>query len=160
MKKSLLFVTAIVASIAFCDEPISSGDIVPGEWNSNYRAAKDYAVKNHIPFIAIVSKYPAQCHFCSMFHSKWTDETFLTWAKKYGAIMGALYTNNPDGTDVKWVDWVAGSNTGFPFVRLYWEKGDGQIVSDLFMGRNTSLGDWNGDGIKGTQADFIAPASQ
>ena len=148
--------------IAALAEPISSGPIVPGEWNSNYRAAYEYAVANHMPFIAIVSKYPEQCHFCSMFHDKWTCDEFLEWAKARGPIMGAFYTNSPDGTDSKWVDWVAGkagsagSISGFPMIRVYWDKGNGNIVWDRFMGRQSSIGDADGDKTSGTVKDFIA----
>ena len=157
MKKTGLFVAAIAMSlVGFAAEPISSGEIVPGEWNSNYRAALDYALENNMPFLTVVSKYTSQCHFCAMFHDKWTSDTFLAWAKSKGIIMGAFFDNAPYDHDQKWCDWARGSNTGYPFIRIYWKKSDGSVVSDLFMGRNTSLGDHDGDGVKGTEADFIA----
>ena len=163
MKKCLMAILGLAfTQITALAEPISSGPIVPGEWNSNYRAAYEYAVANHMPFIAIVSKYPEQCHFCSMFHDKWTCDEFLEWAKARGPIMGAFYTNSPDGTDSKWVDWVAGkagsagSISGFPMIRVYWDKGNGNIVWDRFMGRQSSIGDADGDKTSGTVKDFIA----
>lgn len=157
MKKMFLAIMAACIGFAvFGEEPISSGDIVPGEWNANYRAAYQYALDNNMPFIAIVSKNPAQCHFCSMFHDKWTSESFLAFARQFGAVMGAFYDNAPYEHDKSWVDWVRGSNSGYPMVRLYWKKKDGKIVSDQFMGRVTSLGDVDGDGVKGKEEDFIA----
>ena len=129
---------------------------MPGEWNSNYRQAQKYAEDNNLPLIAIVSKQPAQCHFCALFHDKWCDDTFVEWAKSFGAIMGAFYDNAPYDHDRSWVDWVRGSNTGYPMMRLYWKKKDGKVVSDQFMGRAGSLGDVDGDKIKGTQKDLFA----
>lgn len=157
MKLSLLGVMiGVLASVSFADEPISSGPIVPGEWNSNCWEARTYAEEHNMPLICVVSKRPQGCHFCEMFHPKWTDATFLAWAKEFGAVQAALFGIDPYATDKKWVDWVRGSNTGYPMVRLYWKKPDGKVVSDMFMGRATSLGDVDGDGIQGTQADFIA----
>lgn len=112
MKKKLFAALAAalcsVAVWAAVSEPISSGPIVPGEWNSNYRQAQKYAEDNNLPFIAIVSKQPAQCHFCALFHDKWCDDTFVEWAKSFGAIMGAFYDNAPYDHDRSWVDWVRG----------------------------------------------------
>ena len=160
MKKKLFAALAAalcsVAVWAAVSEPISSGPIVPGEWNSNYRQAQKYAEDNNLPFIAIVSKQPAQCHYCALFHDKWCDDTFVEWAKSFGAIMGAFYDNAPYDHDRSWVDWVRGSNTGYPMMRLYWKKKDGKVVSDQFMGRAASLGDVDGDKIKGTQKDLFA----
>ena len=156
MKKTALTIAAIAMSLVGIAEPISSGEIVPGEWNSNYRAAYNYALANNMPFLTVISKHTTQCHFCSMFHDKWTSNEFLAWAKGRGIIMGAFYDSAPYDHDKSWCDWARGSNTGYPFVRIYWKKKDGSVVSDLFMGRNSSLGDHDGDGIKGTQADFIA----
>ena len=158
-----LLIGLVLLQAAFASEyPISDGPIVPGEWNSNYRAAYQYAIDNNIPFIAIVSKYPAQCHFCSMFHDKWTCDEFLQWAKERKPVLGAFYTKSPDGTDSSWVDWVAGkagaagSVSGFPMIRIYWQKSDGTVVWDRFMGRQSSIGDVDGDKSSGTVMDFIA----
>lgn len=156
MKKTVLFLAAIATSLVGVAEPISDGDIVPGEWNSNYRAAYQYALANNMPFVTIISKHPNQCHFCSLFHDKWTSDEFLDWARSRGIIMGAFYDNAPYEHDKSWCDWARGSYTGYPFVRIYWKKSDGTVVSDNFMGRNTNLGDNDGDGIKGSQEDFIA----
>ena len=100
MKKALtaLVGVALLRFVAVA-EPISDGPIEPGEWNSKYREAYAYAVANHMPFIAIVSKYPSQCHMCAQFHDKWTCDEFLEWAKARGPIMGAFYTKTPDGTE-------------------------------------------------------------
>ena len=65
-------------------------------------------------------------------------------------------TQAPDSTDREWVDWVAGDNTGYPFVRCYWKKKDGTVVNDIFMGRNSSIGDRDKDGSSGTVDDLIA----
>ena len=65
-------------------------------------------------------------------------------------------TPAPDLTDKAWVDWAAGDNTGYPLVRFYWKKKDGTVVSDIFMGRNTSIGDCDKDGSSGTVDDLIA----
>jgi thiol-disulfide isomerase/thioredoxin len=157
MKKLTMFAAAILCALAVnAAEPISNGPIVPGEWNSRYREAFDYAVANNIPFITVISRPAEACHFCEMFHDKWTSKTFLEWAKGAGMIMGVLYTNDPYGYDQAWCDWARGKNTGYPFIRIYWQKSDGSVVSDLFMGRNSSLGDVDGDGKLGTQSDFIA----
>ena len=157
MKQELLALSiAALAVSAFGEEPISSGPIVPGEWNSNYKQAQKYAEDNGMPFIALVSQTPAACHYCSMFHEKWTSDTFVAWAKDFGAVMGVLYSADAYGKDSSWCDWVRGSNTGFPMIHLYWPKKTGSKVSDRFMGRAGSLGDVDGDGTKGTEADFIA----
>ncbi len=156
MKKIILLAISALALAVGAAEPISSGEIVPGEWNSNYRKAYQYALDHNMPFITIISKYPTQCHFCALFHDKWTSDEFLAWAKERGPIMGAFYDNGPYAHDQSWCDWARGSYTGYPFVRIYWKKSDGTVVSDIFMGRVSSVGDADGDGIKGTQADFIA----
>ena len=106
-------------------EPISYGEIVPGEWNGNYRAAYDYAMENNMPYIIVISKHITQCHFCELFHPKWTSDTFLAWAKERKAVMAAFLDSDPYGHDKSWCDWARGSNTGYPFVRLYWKKADG-----------------------------------
>lgn len=162
-----LLAVALLAQAAFASEyPISDGPIVPGEWNSDYRGAQKYALDNNIPFIAIVSKYPSQCHFCSMFHDKWTCDEFLEWARARKPIMGAFYSKTPDGTDSDWVDWVAGKNgaagsiSGFPMIRIYWKKSDGTVVWDRFRGSQSSIDDLDGDKTKGSVYDFIARLEQ
>ena len=116
----------------------SSKTIVPGEWNSNFNEAKAFAAENDMPLIAVWSK--KGCHFCNLFDNNLDKEEFKAWAAETKMVMIYLKASK-DSDFLTQRDWIRGSYTGFPFVRVYWEKkGESTPRSDRFMGRKSSYG--------------------
>ena len=135
-----LFIVAFLALIAhdtFAVTWSTSKTIEPGVWNSNFDTAKAYAAENGLPLIAVWSK--VGCHYCNIFDGHLENEAFKAWAAETGMVMIYLKASK-DGDFKAARDWIRGSYTGFPFIRVYWEKKGEPTKSDRFMGRMGSYG--------------------
>ena len=142
---------ALAANLAwaskYAPEPISSGEIEPGVWNSSLSKGREY-VKNHpgVPLIAVWSK--RGCHMCEIFDSSYlTKEPYVTWQKESGAVF--VYVNSSSWSNTPELEWIAGDSkdgcepkmlADAPFVRVYWYDANGKKITDLrFTGRNSKI---------------------
>lgn len=142
MKKMFVSVLALIIGMSlFAGETaklvktrLSSGSAArAGVWLSNFSKAKSYAVNNKVPLIAVWSNGD-KCGHCIRFESACNSSTFKNWMKTSGCVFYFIYSG--DGGDGK-VDssvfhWIRGSNTSYPFVRIYWPAGkvDVKTVGD------------------------------
>ena len=106
----------------------SSEAIVPGEWNTNFSNAKTFAVQNGMPLLVLWSN--PGCGYCNKMKTACNTDTFVAWRKAKQIVLVIS-----EG-DVSVRDWARGSNTQFPFMRLYWPSGN---VDVAFTGRSTTI---------------------
>ncbi len=137
LKMLFAMLLAFVIQSASAVTGSSSKTIVPGEWNSNFNEAMAFAAENDMPLIAVWSK--KGCHFCNIFDTNLEKEEFKAWAAETKMVMIYLKATR-DSDFLTQRDWIRGSNTGFPFVRVYWEKKGSATKSDRFTGRASSYG--------------------
>lgn len=134
MKKTILIALAVVA-FGFCRslqavdiEGISSGDIVPGEWNSNFAAALSYAEKNGTPLLILWSN--PGCAQCNKMKTACNTGTFVSWRREKQIVMVISEGDRSSKSFAK------NSSGKYPYMRLYWPAGG---VDSRFTGRSTTI---------------------
>ena len=134
MKKIMLTVLALVA-FGLCRplqavniEGASSGAIVPGEWNTNFTAAKAYAEQNRIPLLILWSN--AGCSQCNKMKTACNTSTFVDWRRKKQIVL--VISEN----DASSKSFAKNGSGKFPYMRLYWPAGS---VDVRFTGRSSSI---------------------
>lgn len=101
----------------------SSAVVAPGIWHANLSKAKSYADSKGLPLIAVWSNGD-RCGHCIRFTSAVNTSTFKTWMKNSGAVFFFGYwgdeANKIGSQPFEWCR--KGTNTSYPFVRLWWKK--------------------------------------
>ncbi len=124
----------------------SSGEVKPGEWNTNWQACKDFAVSHGTPIMAVWGM--VGCHFCAIFDGILEKQYFIDWAQEKGLIMAYVKGSGWSSE----VPWITGKGTkrqigGAPGVHIYWEK-DGKVLADeILMGRISKIGGSTGEAL-------------
>lgn len=110
-----------------------------GYWTSDFEAAKAYADNNNVPMLAFWGS--SSCGWCKKFKREALNTPeFSTWLKDKPIVLLCTDATNPSQeTEVK--SFTRGTNTSknYPFVRLYWHKSDGSLLSVCFTGRNGAM---------------------
>ena len=117
---------------------VSGAEIVPGQWNSRFNAAKQYADANNIPLIVFYGK--SDCSYCNKLKKTFTTEEFLSWQneKKYVMVFSIKYSA-PDWDDAReFISSVLRSDD-LPKIGVYWKTADGKVVKKGFVGRSTMM---------------------
>ena len=95
------------------------GDIVLGEWTSQYTKALEYAEAKHLPLIVFWGN--RGCSICQGVESKLgTNKDFLEWQVENGIVM-VYVINNVTGSDATLAKNALGSGS-YPIVGYYWLK--------------------------------------
>ena len=139
MKKTVIWllatISALLASAATYNGVTysTSGDIVPGEWTSQFSKAKAYADAKNVPLIVVWAN--PGCGFCGMFETEaMYTPRMRNWmkTKKYVFVF-ALGTSTSDGSAAK---SFAKYGSNYPYCRVYWKRNNsGKTVSYAFCGR-------------------------
>lgn len=157
IKGALAMAVAAVATAIWADSATrlengfswsDSGDVVPGEWTSQYQKAMDLATEKHIPIVAFFGK--VDCGYCKKLEagkvdSKGTvidrgviDPEYAAILKKRGYILLAGITGVT--TDASKVLKLCQTGTKLPFCGIYWEKeGETNPITKKFTGRMGSM---------------------
>ena len=147
MKRRIAFFVCLLACAAvYAGETskllktrLSSGSAAKaGVWLSNFSKAKNYAVDNGLPLIAVWSNGDS-CGHCVTFESACNSSYFRKWMASSGMVFYFTHSGESQGA-------VGGSifhwcrknkNTSYPFVRIYWPDGklDIATVGDTVDGK-------------------------
>lgn len=117
-------------------------DIVLGEWHGGFDACLAKADAEHIPMLAMWSN--AGCSHCENVYTTIVTERFINWRRgggKIGKIILLLMKGGDGGNGYPencpgymWA-WGPGQQLGlFPFVALYWNKPDGSLIRNHYVG--------------------------
>lgn len=147
MKRMLVSILAMMTgvSLLFAGETATlvrsrvsaAAEVTTGVWYSGFDKAKSYATSKKIPLIAVWSNGDV-CSHCIRFESACNSSAFKNWMKTSGCVF--YFTYPGDGGDGKIgssvFHWIRGSNTSYPFVRIYWPAGkvDVKTVGDVLDG--------------------------
>ena len=139
MKRRIAFFVCLLACAAvYAGETskllkarLSSGSAAKaGVWLSNFSKAKNYAVDNGLPLIAVWSNGDS-CGHCVTFESACNSSYFRKWMASSGMVFYFTHSGESQGA-------VGGSifhwcrknkNTSYPFVRIYWPDGKVDIAT-------------------------------
>lgn len=119
--------------------PVSKGNVALGEWNRNYYKTKAFADSNHIPMVLVWAN--PGCSNCEKFEKNvLASQEFKTWMEDRWLVMSFAY-----GTEAQYGDSVAKDmartpSRKYPYVLVYWNKGDGSSpMKECFSGLESSL---------------------
>ncbi|MCL1921847.1 MAG: thioredoxin family protein [Kiritimatiellaeota bacterium] len=124
-------------------------DVEPGEWCTDYNAARKYAEDNGIPILVVWGR--RTCSYCKGFdNNALSQNAFIQWRQQKKIVL--LYAKEEDGTTdasriLSWARSGRDSDTGqtipsltnIPIVLLYWKKGGTVKVEKRFVGRKGDL---------------------
>jgi hypothetical protein len=112
------------------DKPASSGPVVLGEWNTSFSACYAYATANDIPLLVFWSV--SGCHYCNNMIAGFNTSEFTTWQANQKIVM--CYIHAASGSkDMDAKNFTRNSSGNYPYVRIYWPKGN---VDVKFSGRS------------------------
>lgn len=118
--------------------------VVPGVWHEDFSKVQKYANEHQIPMLAVWSNGD-KCIHCVNFNKCILDSTFQKWQKSSGVVFWIgfgddEYVPNQHGG----AGYTFAKNkklTNYPFVRLYWKKGNVDVAK--------SGDEWDGASAKG-----------
>ena len=125
-----LLAACMASSLMANLENVSSGPIVPGEWNSNYDAGKEYADANHIPLVLFWAS--SGCGQCKALETACNKPEFVAWRQTRQFVM--IFVENDQR-----IYKIARSNGLYPTCLAYWLKEDGTVISQTFCGRTSEM---------------------
>lgn len=140
---ALLGVALTMTAVAATTKGITytTSGCTPGVWTSDFAAAKSYSDKNHVPMLVFWGSQG--CGYCDrMINRGLTVEPFLSWMASHKIVY--VFVDVPEsqvGSATTVREFTRGSNTDFPFMRIYWPKADGTTVSVGFVGRKGKITD-------------------
>ncbi len=105
--------------------------VTPGEWTSDFNSAKSMADTSHVPMLVFWGN--PGCPFCKRMKSAMDADEFIAWQADRKIIMVEV-----DG-DLSVKAFVKNSTGQFPYMCVYWNKEDGQVVKTLFSGRSGKM---------------------
>lgn len=141
------------AALAYGEDTIAhvTSGATPGVWTSDFNAAKAYADANKVPLLSYWGS--VKCGYCSRMRRRGINtEAFETWVKSHPIVL--LCTDTTDtstATPVKTFTKDDNRSGIFPYMRIYWPKADGTLVSVAFTGRKGKMPSRTGS----TEADQL-----
>ena len=128
MKKLMMtLATAFAAAMPLMATVMVSPDVVVGEWTSNFVSAKEYADTNAVPMLVYWTN--PGCSHCKKLEDVFETEEFRAWQHDRQMVM---VFSSGDAT-VK--AFAKNDSREYPYVAVYWNKGDGNVVLEKFTGR-------------------------
>jgi len=159
MKRKLLFVviSAVVSVLSagtVYTPYTNSTTIKPGEWNSNFALALEYAESRHIPIVMFNASQA--CTYSGIMDKALATEEAQEWIATHKPVASFVYPAAAEVTDVarsarisdtkypdtwKAVNWFRqnGGVMALPMMAIYWPKADGTKVLKTFIGRNGKI---------------------
>lgn len=125
--KQILAAVVTAMSVAVMATTASNGPIVPGQWNSNFAAAKQYAEANGIPMLLFWGS--RGCGYCQKMQRAVDTATFQQWQAAANIVMVFC----EDVADAK--NFARNATGKYPYMAFYLPK-SGTVYK--FSGRTTS----------------------
>ena len=124
----------------------SAATVTPGVWGGAYATAKAYSEAHHIPLVVFWGN--PGCSACASLSDAVATSEFKSWMSDDGTGGGASMvfvhiegTATDDAAACKAFAKTCNGNSllEFPFIRIYWPKEDGGLVTVNFTGRSSTL---------------------
>jgi len=98
-----------------------------GEWNSNYSEAKELAESQGIPMVLFWGG--ASCSVCKAVEAAVDGDDFRAWQDSRKLVM--VFQS---GTSGEMYSFTRNETGTYPFICVYWPKGDGTATTNRFSG--------------------------
>ena len=138
---AIAFLATVAQAVVIVDIEHDTKGARPGYWTSDYEAARKLSEEKHMPLLAFWG-YENCAHCAKMKSNGLTHDQFKAWIAKKPIVL--LYTETTDATrydktPVK--EFTRGDNPSgdYPFMRCYWPKADGTLVSSCFSGNSKQM---------------------
>lgn len=113
----------------------TSGDVVPGEWTSQYSKAKALADSEGVPLVAFWAN--PGCGYCQRLQRVVKTTTVTSWFKKRGYYLVFGFGTTGEGSTIK--SFTRVSSGEFPYLAFYWKKPGKTAVKNRYSGRSGSM---------------------
>lgn len=127
-------VRAVVALFSLLAASLAAtveGAAEPGVWTADFASAKARADAEGIPLLIFWGK--PSCSYCNSMKKAFETAEFKTWQSARGILM---VKSEGDPTVKKFVKNDSGH---FPYMCVYWNRGNGDVVKTLFSGRSGEM---------------------
>lgn len=112
----------------------------PNTWNTQFWAARELALDNGLPIVAIYSS--SGCPHCNSLKTACNDASLEAWLKQTGIVF--IYSESGGTQEKTWVKGTAETDQSaapnksgdFPYVRIFWPAGG---VDSCFSGRSNQI---------------------
>ncbi|MBQ0031866.1 MAG: hypothetical protein KBT68_03590 [bacterium] len=112
-----------------------SGDVVPGEWTSQFSKAKSLAESKDIPLVCCWAS--SGCGYCKRLASYLSSSTVVNWRKQRKFIL--VFAVDQKTTDAQKAHDFARIGSSFPYCRVKWTKDmDGKPVNTAWCERTSA----------------------
>ena len=141
--RCIVALLAVLASSLRADtfegmEYVTSGDVVPGQWNTQYDKCVSLSLAKKLPLVAVWVR--RSCGYCKKLAAANATSAVVNWRKERGYVFLLGVEGEPDNERTK---ALAKEGTKFPYVGFYRgdKNGDGKLTS--------ADGLWRGSGRSG-----------
>ena len=112
-----------------------SGEVVPGEWTSQFTKAKGLAESKNVPLVCCWVS--SGCYYCRQLASYLKSSTVTTWRKQRKFIL--VFVVDQNTADAKKAHDFARIGSSFPYCRVKWTKDlDGKSVNTAWCERTSA----------------------
>ncbi|MBO7482690.1 MAG: hypothetical protein J6U17_02230 [Kiritimatiellae bacterium] len=136
---ALACVASVASAVVSVEIEHDTSGVRPGYWTSDFEAAKALADEKHIPLLSFWG-YEDCAHCAKMKSNGLSSDIFKNWVKEHPIIL--VYTEVDDATrykDTPVKTFTKGNLSDYPFMRCYWQKADGTLVSKNFSGNTKQM---------------------
>ena len=150
MKKAATLLFLLVGALVFRASAIQYSTDLPvklGEWNWNFAEAKQIADEQHIPMVLFWGG--ASCTVCANVEYALEQWEATAWQKKRNLVM--VFQS---GTEGEMKELVKNSSGTYPYICVYWNKGNGVTTTNRFSGVVSGASRWPATGTT-TAEHFI-----
>lgn len=106
-----------------------------GEWNANFAEAKQIADEQHIPMVLFWGG--ASCGICRTVESALEASDVVAWQKSRNLVF--VFQSGTDGEMKKLTSNASGT---YPYICVYWNRGDGTTSTNRFSGVVSGSSRW------------------
>ncbi len=142
MRKAATSLFLLVGALVFRASAIQYSTDLPvklGEWTWNFADAKQLADEQHIPMVLFWGG--ASCTVCANVESALEQEEAVAWQKKRNLVM--VFQS---GTEGAMKELVKNSSGTYPYICVYWNKGNGVTTTNRFSGVVSGPSRWPATG--------------
>ena len=142
MKKAATSLFLLVGALVFRASAIQYTTDLPvklGEWTWNFAEAKQLADEQHIPMVLFWGG--ASCSVCANVEFALEQQEAVAWQKMRNLVM--VFQS---GTEGAMKELVKNSSGTYPYICVYWNKGNGVTTTNRFSGVVSGASRWPATG--------------